>query len=210
MNISQSYDVNFVFLGSRSYVHATSMTHGLFEAVKTWSLGTIHRLQLDVRSLLKEQGRYDLFRDVREKHHVEKQYNAMYRLQCGGDLFWVGLRGRGEPVSVSEPYDENKLIADGKILTDSKSATFMLKPEALIVNIIIALNKKLVNALFPTAGYGQWFLARYDLDWDKACPAEPALLEIEVAGNIGASNTKSGIRLDGEPIGLIFFSRNVK
>lgn len=210
MNISKSYNANFVLLGSRSYIQASSMIHGMFEAVKTWSLGTVDRFQLDVRSLLKEQGRFDLFRDVSEKHYVEKQYNAMFRLQCGEDLFWVGLKGRGEPISISEPYDENKLIADGKILTDSKSATLILQPDALIVNIIIALNKKLVNTLFPTSGYGQWFLARYDLDWDKACPAEPAILEIEVVGSIGASNTKSAIRLDGEPVGLIFFSRNIK
>lgn len=186
------------------------MTHGLFEAVKIWSLGTINRLQLDVRALLKEQGRYDLLHDISEIHHVVKQYNAMFRLQCGENLFWVGLKGRGESVSVSEPYDEDKLIADGKILKDSKSATLMQQPDALIINIIIALNKKLVNALFPTAGYGQWFLARYDLDWDKTRLAEPALLEIEVVGNIGASNTKSEIRLGGEQIGLIFFSRNIK
>lgn len=210
MNISKSHDVNFVLLGSRSYVHGSSMTHGLFEAVKIWSLGTINRLQLNVRALLKEQGRYDLFCDTSEKHHVEKEYNAIFRFQCGNDLFWVGLKGRGEPASNSEPYDEDKLIADCKILKDSRSATLMLHPDARIINIIIALNKRLVNTLFPIDGYGQWFLARYDLDLDKTHLVEQTVLEIEVVGNIGASNTKSSIRFGGEPIGLIFFSRSIK
>lgn len=210
MDISKSHDVNFVLLGSRRYIQAASMIHGLFEAVKSWPLGRINRLQLDVRALLKEQGRYDLFRDVGEKQHVEKQYNAMFRLQCGEDLFWVGLKGRGEPVSVSEPYDENKLISDCKILKDSKSATLVLQSDALINNIIIALNKKLVNILFPTEEYGQWYVVRYELDLDKISLIEQSLLEIEVVGNIGASNTKSAIRLGGEPIGLVYFSRSIK
>jgi len=210
MRISKSYDANFVFLEHRSYIHGSSMSHGLFEAVENWSLCPIKRLQLNVRSLLKEQGIYDLFYSENWKEHVGKEYNAIFRLQCGEDVFFVGLKGRGEPVSVSEPYDEEKLIADYQILKDSKSATLILHPDALVINIIIALNKKLVSSLFRSEGYGQWFLARYDLVWEKIRLIEPALLEIEVVGNIGASNTNSAIRLGGEPIGSIYFSRNIK
>ena len=34
------------------------MTHGLFEAVESWSLGSVERVQLEARPLLKEQGQY--------------------------------------------------------------------------------------------------------------------------------------------------------
>ena len=122
MNISKSYDAKFVFLEHRSYIHGSSMTHGLFEAVRHWSLGTVKRLKLNLRSLLKEQGRYDLFSDAKAKNSVEKEYKAMFCLQCGENDFFVGLKGRGEPVSVSEPYDEEKLITGCQILKDSKSA----------------------------------------------------------------------------------------
>jgi hypothetical protein len=210
MDILKSYDANFVFLERRRYIHGSSMTHGLFEAIENWSLGSVKQLQLNVRSLLKEQGRYDLFHSESGKEHVKKEYNAIFRLQCGEDVFFVGLKGRGEPVLVSEPYDEEKLIADCEILKDSKSATLILHPDVLVINIIIALNKKLVSTLFPSEGYGQWFLARYDLVWKKIRLIESALLEIEVIGNIGASNTNSAIRLSDEPIGSIYFSRNIK
>ncbi|MBC2694684.1 MAG: hypothetical protein HF982_05305 [Desulfobacteraceae bacterium] len=210
MDITKSYDANFVFLENRSYVHVSSMTHGLFEAVKSWSLGHVERVQVNVHSLLKEQGRYDLFHSESGKEHVKKEYNAIFRLQCGRNVYFVGLQGRGEPVVVSEPYDEKKLIAGCEIIKDRKSATLMLHPDALVINIIIALNKKLVYTLFPSEGYGQWFLARYDLDLRKTRLIEPALLEIEVVGNIGATNTNSAIRLDGESIGSIYFSRNIK
>lgn len=210
MDILKSYDANFVFLENRSYIHGSSMTHGLFEAIESWSLGPVQRVQVNVRSLLKEQGRYELFRSENGKEYMEKEYNTIVRVQCGKDMYAVGLKGRGEPVTVSEPYDEEALIADCKIIKDSKSATLMLYPDALVINIIIALNKKLVYTLFPSEGYGQWFLVRYDLVWEKIRPIESALLEIKVVANIGASNTNSAIRLGGESVGSIYFSRNIK
>lgn len=210
MDILKSYDANFVFLEQRRYIQGASMTHGLFEAVKSWSLGPVERVQVNVRSLLKEQGRYELFHSEKGKEYLEKEYNALFRVQCGNDIYSVGLKGRGEPVAVSEPYDEEALIRDCKIVKDSKSATFMLHPDALVINIIIALNKKLVYTLFPSEGYGQWFLARYDLVWEKIRPIKPALLEIKVVANIGASNTNSAIRLGGESVGSIYFSRSIK
>ena len=210
MDILKSYDANFVFLEHRSYIQGSSMTHGLLEAVKSWSLGSVKQLQLNVLSLLKEQGRYDLFYSESGKEHVKKEYNAIFRLRCGEDVFFIGLKGQGKPVLVSEPYNEEKLIVDCEILKDSKSAMLMLYPDALVINTIIALNKKLVSTLFPSEGYGQWFLARYDLLWEKIRPIDSALLEIKVVANIGASNTNSAIRLGGESVGSIYFSRNIK
>ena len=210
MGILKSYDANFVFLGQRNYIHGSSMTHGLFEAVESWSLGPVERVQLNVHSLLKEQGRYDLFDSGWGEASVKKEYNALFRLQCSNDDYLVELKGCGEPATVSEPYDEEKLTADCEIIKHRKSATLILHPNALVINAIITLNKKLVNTLFPSEGYSQWFLVRYDLAWDKMSLTAPALLDIEVAGNIGASNTNSAIRLAGEPIGSVYFSRKIK
>ena len=134
----------------------------------------------------------------------------MFRLQCNSYVYFVELKGREEPVTASQPYDEEKLIADCEIIKHQKSATLIFHPNALIINAIIALNKKLVNTLYPSEGYGQWFLARYDLAWEKMNLTEPAFLEIEVVGNIGASNTNSAIRLVGDPIGSMYFSRNIQ
>jgi len=209
MDISKSYDANFVFLGHRSYIHGSSMTYGLLDAVKSWSMDSIKRLQLNVRALLKEQGKYDLFCNEREKNRVEKKYNAMFRLQCGKDIFFVGLKGRKEPVSISESYDEEKLITGCQILKGFKAATLILHPDKLIINTMIALNKNLVNTLFPSEGYSQWFLTRYDLVWEKTHMVEPTLLKIEVVGNIGSSHTNSAIKFDGKTIGSMYFSRNI-
>lgn len=207
MNILQSYDANFVRLGSRSYVHGSSMTHSLLEAINTWSLGPIERLTATFHSILKEQGRYDLFRDFKSKQLVEKGYIVLFHLQCGKDKFLVGLKGRGLPVPVSVPYDEEEMIASCEISGAHKAASLLIHPGNPIVNFVIALNKKLLLSTLPTEGYSQWFLARYDLELRKTEFIEPELLNLEVANIIGGTNAKSLIKFGGEPIGSIYFSR---
>lgn len=208
MDIFKSYDAKFVFIGHRSYVHGSSLTYGLFEAVESWSLGPVEKVQVKVNSLLKEQGRYDLFPSDKGEN-AEKAHNAMFRIECGSIVYFVGLQGRGEPIMVSEPYDEQNLIAGCEIEKDLNAAMLMLKSDAHLINIIIALNKRLVCTLLPSKGYGQWFLARYDLAWGKMQLIGKALLEIKVVGHIGASNTKSTVILGGEPVGSIHFSRSI-
>ena len=210
MSMLNSYDANFFFLGHRNYVHGSSMTHGLFDAVENWSLGSIERLQLNVHHQLKEQGRYELFKSEAEQAQLIKEYHAAFRLQCKSGAYFVELKGRGEPVKVSKPYPEDKLLVDCEILENRKTATLKLHPNKKIINTIIALNKKLVNTLFQSKDYGQWFLARYDLIWNKMWVATPTLLKIEVIGNIGERNTNSAIKLDGELIGSIYFARNIQ
>ncbi len=209
MDILKSYDATFVFLGQRNYIQGSSMTHGLFEAVENWSLGSVERVQLNVHSLLKEQGRYNLFHSEWEQASVKKEYNAIFRLQCKNNDYLVELKGRGKPVIFSEPYDEEKMIADCEIIKHRKSAALILNPNTLVINAIIALNKKLVNTLFPSEEYSQ--CSWPDMIWlGTSGLTSPALLGIEVVGNIGASNTNSAIRLAGEPVGSVYFSRKTK
>ena len=207
MDILQSYDANFVRLGSRSYVQGATITYGLLEAANTWSLDPVERLRTTFHSILKEQGRYDLFRDPKSKHLVEKGYIVLFHLQCGKDEFFVGLKGRGQPVPVSVPYDEEEMIASCEISGANKVASVLIHPGNPIVNFIIALNKKLLLSTLPTEGYSQWFLARYDLELRKTELIEPKLLNLEVASIIGVTNAKSTIKLDRESIGSIYFSR---
>ena len=52
-------------------------------------------MQLNVHSLLKEQGRFSLFDSGSGEASVKKEYQAMFRLQCENDDYIVELAGRG-------------------------------------------------------------------------------------------------------------------
>jgi hypothetical protein len=183
------------------------MTHSLLEAVNTWAFGPVERLRADFHSTLKEQGRYDLFRDTKSKHLMEKGYIVLFHLQCGKNAYLVGLKGRGKPVQESVPYDEEEMIKSCEILKAHNTASVLVYPRNPIINFVIALNKKLLQTCLPKKGYSQWFLSRYDLNLKKTELVQPKLLFLEVAGIIGLTNAKTLIKLGNEYIGSIYFSR---
>ena len=208
MSALKSYEKRFVYLEQRQYVHGTSMSSGLFETVALWDLGAIEKIQMNIHSSLTEHGRYDLY-PINDKPHLsEKGYNALFRLACDTGTYVVGLKGNGERVSDRRPYDEDSLVNGYHVVQANKSAVFKLNTKLPLLNVLIALNKKLVNRLFPAEGYGQWFLSRYDLDWAEACRNIPETLEIKIAGNIGLGHTFSTIIMGETTMGSIYFSRS--
>ena len=85
-----------------------------------------------------------------------------------------------------------------------------LFPHLPSLKVTIALNKKLAGSLFPSHGYGQWYLSRYDLSWPLMCLTEPIQLEIKCVGKVGFSHIHSTVTLGSEKCGSIYFSRRKK
>jgi len=208
MSVLKSFEKIFSLLGHRRYVQGSTLTYGLLEAIENWKLGKIERLRANFHSLLSEHGRYDLYLVDDRPLSTGKGYNALFQLSCEAGIYIVGLKGNGNPVSTMQPYDEDSLIEGYHVSETKKSAVLEVHPNSPLLNILIALNKKLVGRLFPTEGYGQWFLSRYDLAWAVAHMRKSEFLEIKIAGNIGLCHTHSTIKVGGVAIGSIYFSRN--
>ena len=184
------------------------MTDGLMKAMDYWfSAQQIKKLSLFVHNPLREQGKYVLLSIDNKTIHIEQNCSAFFRLKGNHNTLEVALIGRGEPICASEPYDEEKLIKSYDIIKERKAALIELKGTTLSINIIIALNKKLVKFLFPTIEGPPWILSKYDLLWNKLMMNDCALLEIQLAGMIGQNNSKSELMLGEEKIGSIYFSR---
>lgn len=208
MPASKSCEKEFVYLGHRQYVQGASMSWGLIEMVKHWSLGTIEKIQMNFHSPLTEHGIYDLY-PIDEKPHLSgKGYNTIFRLSCDTGTYVVGLKGNGNHVLTAQPCDEDRLVEGYQFFEAAKSAVLKLQPKSSLLNVLIALNKKLVNEFFPAEGYGQWVLSRYELAWNSAHISHSEVLEVKIAGNIGLGHTHSTIKLGGASIGSIYFSRN--
>ena len=205
-----SYDADFSFLGAREYVHGTSMTHSLMEAVDSWEIGPVGRLGATFHTTLHEQGTYDLFRNEGTLNFGSKNYASLFQLECSEQSFVVGLRGRGEPVIERAPYDEEQLICSCKIQENDKSAVLMYGKNSNFINVVVALNKRLLLAALETKGFKQWFLAKYSIDYGHIRPDHPELLTITLMRSIGDTNTRSLIRLGSKVAGHVYFSREVK
>ena len=207
MKILKSYDANFVFLGSRNFVHGTSIISGLFEAIHEWSLGQAEKIQSNFHKALHSQGRYDLLAARSSKVVLEKGYTAIFRVEFRQGMFLVGLKERPESVTTSTPYDEDELIKSYEITKENASATLLIPADKPLINAIVALNKKLLLSILPTEGYGRWFLARLDLELRKIDLSDAKLLNVQMINNMLAMHAKSSVKLENETIGDIYFSR---
>lgn len=210
MKTLKSYDPNFAFLGARRYVQGATLTDGLLAALDNWGIGPVERIQGNFRILLEEQGRYDLLTDSEAQDATLEKYNVLFQIRSTEENILVGLKGRGEPVTKSVPYNEEALISGSVSDAGQRSAAAMLAPGSGFINTLIALNKRLVSTIFPLEGYGQWFLSRYDIFFSRTRIETPRQLDVRIIGSIGASNTFSAVELDGESVGTINFSRNLK
>lgn len=205
-----SFEKDFVLLGSRRYVHGTSLTYGLLEAMENWEIKSIEQIQLNIHEPLVEHGRYDLYTESRKPIRGKTKYNAIFRLFGIDETYWVGVKGTGVPASARQPYSEEQLIDGHKLIKSNKSIMLNLRPHLPSINATIALNKKLAGSLFPSHGYEQWYLSRYDLSWSLMCLTEPIQLEIKCVGNVGLSHIHSTVTLGSEKGGSIYFSRRKK
>lgn len=205
-----SFEKQFFLLGSRRYVHGSSQTYGLLEAMVKWKIESIERIKLDIHEPLLEHGRYDLYTETSKPLHGKTKYNAIFRLFGIEETYWVGLKGTGVPVSTRRPYSEEQLIDGYKLIKSYKSIALNLRPHLPSINTIIALNKKLAGSLFPSQGYEQWYLSRYDVSWALLSLTEPVQLEIKCVGNVGLSHIHSTVTLNSEKSGSIYFSRRKK
>lgn len=157
--------------------------------------------------MLTEHGRYDLLDHCKSESLIQRGYCAFFNIQCQKNFYLVGLKGTGEAVADSIPYDENSLIASHKIFHDSKSAYLVYYHGKPILNILIALNKKLHLTVFPTDNYANWIVSKLDLEWNILRSIDKTTLLITVIGNIALLNTKSEVTLGDQKLGYIYFSR---
>jgi hypothetical protein len=204
------YEKKFVLLGSRNYVHGTSMTNGLLEAIEKWEMEPIDQIQFNIHKPLTEHGRYELFTESCKPTNGKMKYTAIFRLFATNVIYWVGLKETGIHISIRQPYSEEDLIEGYNLIKSNKSIMLDIIPHSPSINIVIALNKKLADWLFPSDGYGQWYLSKYDLSWSTICLTKPKKLAIKHIGKIGMSHIHSTVTLDSENSGSIYFSRHKK
>jgi hypothetical protein len=209
MDMEETFDVNFVFLEKRKYIQGATITNGLISSVNHWGLGSIERLIASFHRRTDEHGRYVLFKDAKITNLTEQGYCAVFNVYCGKDAYLIGLKGRGEPVVESVPYDEDGLITSCEVLSDEKSALLECEPPKPLINVLIALNKKLHLALLPSTGFGRWYLAKFDLKWRPVEADVRKLLKVSILRNIKGLSTKSLIEINGEEVGYIYFAREL-
>ena len=206
MKGQQAFDSNFSWWGKRDYVHGSHMIYQLLDAMKSWGYFDVERIEASFRYKLREQGTYIIL-DGSSPKTAKENYCATFKAQCRGRAYWVALIGSGKPVEKFLPDDENDLIANCTIIKDRKVAGIKNFPITRYINVIIALNKRLLHETIRSEGYEHWYMAQLSLDLRQFETGEPKVLSIRLENVIANRMTKSSIEMNNVKLGEIFFNR---
>jgi len=205
--MKQSEITNFCYLGERDYVQGATITNALIRLIPVWGIKNITKISGYFNFLLKTQARYSLIDAFEFVSYAMKSYPATFTLISDKAKYFVLISP--EPISIinRKPYDDDSLINNFELDTIKREISIYFCSSLPLFNYIIALNKRLLIHLLPIEGFGQWFLAKFELDNFMHSTNIKGLLKLKLNSTVGGTTTRTIIEFRGQRIGTIFFSR---
>jgi hypothetical protein len=209
VNQTLTHQSNFTRLGQRNYVQGSTLVQGLLDALDSWQLGKLEQLKIACHTMLNEQGTYELVLNQDAPAMTDekiKHSSIVFESRCDGHEYVIVLNGNGKEVDVSIPYNEETLV-EGYIFQEPKQTIEITwSQKHPLMQMLIALNKVLLDKTLPSNNHGKWIFYKSDLSWAKL-HCQSGRLALKLRATIGLKSALSDIFLDGENLGNIFFTR---
>ncbi len=197
---------SFCYKGDRDYVHGSdiynSVTKYLEEKYST-GIGrsdlSIHRLSIHnmVGQVLENSGQA-----------VPTESSVVFQFEVSGRVLALFMLETDAVVQCRYEYDEDSVTQLSRVEHDHHSISVRNQTPYTPIEIIIALNKKLMQTVFA-AENGKWLFTRLSLK--RRLPTNSdRLFVITHLGGHGPRLTRSSIDLDGVDYGEIYFSMRRK
>ena len=197
--VFQSKDLNLKFKGPRNYLHGTDMYREITALIHALHPGDGGRFRLTIHDIVHTQCRLlhaDADLPPPDGAKVEFHYDSD-AAHCTG---W--LVETKDPVKDRVEYDEDSITRNCTV--EGKRVTFRKETPNSSIEVLVAINKKLHQTLYPDEP-GKWYFTRLDLH-RLLRPDDKAGFELDLVQNLRNRLTKSRIRVDGMEIGFIYFS----
>lgn len=195
------------FLGSRTYLHSTTIVPALREVcAENFHLPPLQRLSAQFHALTDHQGIFDLLDEVGNESLMRNGYIASFKLTAGETLWIVGLKPAADRITEQREFDEDALVSRSTLNVAQQSVT-LLQPQGDALAVVIALNKRLHAALFESEGYEKWLLSKLDIHGDFFRLASLAEIRLQLKSSLAGVNTKVDITVNNQSVGTLHFSR---
>lgn len=205
--ILKQFDTQFFFWGDRDYVNGSHIAYGLLDAVSSWKLGPIKSLLISFYNTLRTQGRFLLYQEKQEAVETKSELCAIVTLKTVRGIFTVGLQKDNRIITKRFPGDEDVLLNGHTMKQKFQSATIENFDTSRTLTVISSLNKKVLLELLPTEEYGAWRFAKFYLSGELSTLLMARSISLSIKNNIGDIMTLSSIKINGNEIGEIIFSR---
>lgn len=199
----ETYDIDFQFKGSRTYVHGTDIFNQIGSFINdTLKIGTIEDIDMGIHKIMRKNLKLDVLDDSGERKRDNT--SVTFAFSDGKEKKKLFLYESDKEVSGRYPYPEDDIIALCDFNVNEKTITLTRKTEYTDIELFVAMNKGLMNKLFPDPG-GKWYFTKLEID-RYTRQRDYNNITIQLLRNLNFKLTKSSIAVDNKTIGYIYFS----
>lgn len=202
--MSNYIPVTFCFKGSRDYVHGPDMFNKIIELNKERFNGAdIIDIDMTVRSIARTN--MDMFELQSFKNNSSTSIKANFTMHVDGNRIDLLLVENGGAIDCGYEYNEEEIEHKAIVNFEEKTVTLTNFSKYTLIEKIVAVNKKLLNLLFPNHG-GKWYFTKIKLrEFDLNTP-DSATIKLIFKKNMDFKLTDTIIMVDERQIGNIYFS----
>ena len=202
--MSNSIPVPFCFKGSRDYVHGTDMFNKIIELNKACFNGAeVIDIDMTVRSIARTN--MNMFELQSFSNDSTTPINANFSINANGNRIHVLLVENGDAIDCRYEYNEEEIEHAAVIDIEEKTITLSNFSKYTLIEKIVAINKKLLNSLFPNHG-GKWYFTKIKLRELNLNTPDSATIKLVFKKNMDFKLTDTVIMIDNKQTGNIYFS----
>lgn len=202
--MSNAIPMIFCFKSTRDYVQGGDIFNEVIQIIK--SRGECQsnlNVDLIMRNVLRTNA--DLFFVKKTDNNSDKLVNATINISCNTNQYQMILVENDTPIDQRNDYFEEEIIKSVLFNEDEKAISLEKSNHYTVIERIIALNKVLLNNLFPNHG-GKWYFVKIKLrNWDINME-DSASIKLSFKKNLDFKLTDTLIYVQGEQVGNIYFS----
>jgi len=194
-------NLNLRFKGSRDYLHGTDMHEAICQWLRARGLEPDGSIDLALHKI----ARFAVTPTLDdEPAPAEGETVAAFKFGIGERRHTVKLRLTKEAVEGRYPYPEDEIVAACRLSLEARSVVLEQALPFTNVEMLVAMQKGLLQALFPEAP-GKWYFTRLQLS-EPIFDRPFAKYEVAFESQLGLQLVGSRVVLGGRPVGRIYFS----
>jgi|GEM_PF-1248631 hypothetical protein len=187
--------LNLLFKGERAYLHGTDMVD---------ALAAIAPGLIEISLRIQKVAEHPLAAVLLSGESADYgEVVATVRASRDGQKINIALvENRSAPPPGRYEYDEDDVVGQATIGNEEQIAEMSWNDRYSSIEQIVTLHKALLTQCFAASG-ARWYFSRLDV---PRFPSAFAKLSLAVTQALGTSLVRSGIAIDGQPFGNIYFS----
>jgi len=197
------HELSFCFKGDRDYVHGPD----IYNAVVAWASAAfsapVGAVDLIMHLLISRNATLVQLQDG-ERAPADPGPAAILRMDVEGVRQTFFLVENERTVTCRHPYDEESIVAGSTVDRHARSLTFRNETAYSTAQVLVALNKRLVQSLVP--GAGKWYVTRFVVPRPLP-PVTDCDVRLELTAVMGERLTRTALYVAGEWAGEMYFAR---